>query len=94
MPSADSIDIAKDMVTRTHTHMYVCMYVYIHTYSHAHVTTQVPEKKDIFVPSVDSIDIAKDMVTRLEQEQKLANEKLQKAQTQVCMHVCTSICMY
>ena len=37
------------------------------------------------MPATDSIDIAKDMVNRLEQEQKLAQEKLRKAHEQLVM---------
>lgn len=46
---------------------------------------QAQLKKDLFVPATDSIDIAKDMVNRLEQEQKLAQEKLRKAHEQLVM---------
>jgi len=37
----------------------------------------------VFVPASESIDIAKDMVQRLEQEQKLTQEKLAKAHSQL-----------
>lgn len=48
------------------------------------ICLQKEEKREgHFIPATDSIDIAKDMVTRLEQEQRLAQEKLQKAQAQV-----------